>query len=70
MLKNITDNPFVGLEGAEEFHKKHQAVELISLEIRKRGFTECDLIIMSKLQPQDISDILRRKLKCLSAERL
>ncbi len=69
-MKNVTENPFIGLDGAEELLIKHQAVELIATQMQARGLTQAALAQASGLQQSHISEILRRKLDRFSIERL
>jgi predicted XRE-type DNA-binding protein len=70
MLRNVTDNPFAGMDGAEELLVKHQAVELIETEMKARGMTQAELAEACGLLQPHISEILRRKLDRFSVDRL
>jgi len=64
------DNPFEPLDDAGELLVKHEAVELIESEMRRRGLTQTDLARRAGLKQPHISDMLRRRLDRFGVDRL
>lgn len=62
--EGLEDNPFAaaGLPDADVLLRKHNAVERIEEELRRRGLTERELSRMAGVDPQELSIAMRRQL--------